>query len=232
MRDTNQRMRLNGWFLVSICGLMLLLVLGGCESTSAGGSEEGSESNLGGTSGSDSPGEALELPAGNITSWTLGTRDDVVVVLVDASADPVKGYGPVTVQANGDFPGMSIDPPPPEALLSWTDFQWVYCYELHSIPVSITDDSVRFQSFCCLELLYSDELIIRGSGDGTVAVSWIYADGSTRISATFNTGDYDVTIDLQLAAGWNLAVINSDDINKVVTLKTEPEPAGTGLFLN
>lgn len=230
MRNTNRWLRLNGLLLMSICVLMLMVVLGGCESTGAGGSDtDGTEASL-------SPGEALVLPEENITDWSLGTRDDVVVILVDTNADPVKGYGPVTVQDNGDFPGMSIDPPPQEALLSWADFREVYdntVYDqaLNTFSVNITDDTVRFQSFYYLEVQNTGDLIVRVSGSGAAEVSWIYADGPTRISATFNTGDYDVTIDLQLVAGWNLAVMKSDDINKILTLKTEAEPAGIEWYL-
>ncbi|MFO7850659.1 MAG: hypothetical protein R6V67_11930, partial [Spirochaetia bacterium] len=172
MRDTKQRLKLNGRVLASICVLILLVVLFGCDSTGAGGLNDGSESNLvesDGSDGSESPGEALVLPEGNITGWDLGTRDDVVVILVDAGANPVQGYGPVTVGDNGDFPGMTIEPPPSEALLSWADFQGVYCYEL-SIA-SITDDSVRFQSFCNVDVDDWNE-ILRRSGDGTAEVSW------------------------------------------------------------
>lgn len=222
MRDTNQWLRLNGWGLVSICVLILLVALGSCESTGAGGSDSG------GTSGSDRPGEALLLPEGNITGWTLGDRN-VYVLLVDANAEPVQGYGPVTVQDNGDFPGMSIDPPPSNALLSWADFQSLYCYEL-SIA-SITNDSVRFQSFCNVEVDDGNE-ILRGIDDGTVAVSWIYADGATAITASFSDSGYNVTIDLQLNAGWNRVVFQSDDGASTIDLSTEAEPAGTGWFLN
>lgn len=222
MRDTHQRLKWNGWALVSICALMLFLVLGGCESTGAGGSDTG------GTDGSDSPGEALEFAEGNIAGWTLGTRE-VGVLLVNASADPVQGYGPISVQDNGDFPGMTIEPPSSNVLLSWTDFQGVYCYELS--VASITNDSVRFQSFCNLDVDDGNE-ILRGFDDGTVAVSWIYADGSTGITADFNSGDYHVTIDLQLSAGWNRAIFQVDDTASTITLKTEAEPAGSGWFLN
>ncbi|MFP4564169.1 MAG: hypothetical protein ACLFRY_12765 [Spirochaetia bacterium] len=222
MSYTHRRFKSKGWALTSIrimtCIMTLLIVLFGCDST--------------GIVGSDNPGEALVLPEGNISDWNLGTRDDVVVVLMDSDAEVVKGYGPVTVE-DGAFPGMTIEPPPPEVLLSWEDFQEVYCYELYTMPVTITDDSVRFQSFCYLEVQYTDYGILRGmTVNPRVEISWIYADGSTSITITdFESGDYKVTVDLQLTAGWNRAVFQEDEINKVVTLKTEAEPAGTVWFL-
>lgn len=217
MRDTNQRLKSKGWAYGSICVLILLVAMVGCDAAGAGGS-----------GGSESPGEALVLPEGNITDWTLGIRE-VGVTLMNAEADPVHGYGPVTVADNGDFPGMTIESPPPEVLLSWTDFQGVYCHELS--VASITNDAVRFQSFCNVDVDDMNE-ILRRTDDGSAEVSWIYADGSTAITAAFDSGDYQVTIDLQLAAGWNRVVLQTDEVAKVVTLKTEAEPTGTGWYLN
>ncbi|MGM0675399.1 MAG: hypothetical protein ACQETQ_11940 [Spirochaetota bacterium] len=237
MRNANRQSKSSGWALALICALMLLFVLFGCDSTGAGGSDDGGksdsgENDSGDTGGSDSTGEALVLPEGTITGWNLGTRDDVVVILVDVNADPVQGYGPVTVEGDGEFPGMTIDPPPSQALLSWEDFRDAYEYELLSVPVSITDESVRFQSFCYLDVQYTGDLIVRGTDDQTVAIGWIYVDGPTHISINaFDTGDYEVTIDLELSTGWNGAVLQQDDINKVVTLETDTEPAGTAWIL-
>lgn len=232
MRNANRRLRSNGWAWASICVLMLLAVLFGCDSTGAGGSSGGGGSDSGETGGgSASPGEALLLPDGDISGWSLGTPTDVVVILVDANADPVQGYGPVTVQTAGHFPGMTIDPPPSEALLSWEDFRDIYEYSLSSLPVSITDDSVRFQTFCYLDVQYTGYVIVRGTDDRAAAVSWVYVDGPTGITGTFDTGDYEVTIDLRLSTGWNRTVFHSDDINEIITLKTEAEPAGTAWIL-
>jgi len=218
--------------ILAVLFAALLLILSGCESAGAGGPDDGSDSNLGGTDGSESSGEALELPPGVITAWDLGTEEEAVIFLFDSYADIVHGYGPIRV--DGYFPGMTIEPPPGEALLSWSDFQEVYCYELTVISSvgNITDDTVRFQSFCLLDVSTSmDAIICRGIADGTGTVNWIYADGTTHITAEFDDGDYSVTIDLQLTTGWNRAVFQSDDINKVVTLKTEEEPTGTVWFL-
>ena len=231
MRNTNLRWKSNGWAFASIFALVLLFCLFGCDSTGAGGSNGGGDSDSGGTGGSTSPGDALLLLQGGITGWDLGTRDEVVVILVDAGANPVQGYGPVTVQFDGHFPGMSIDPPTSGALLSWEDFQYVYEYSLSSMPVSITDDSVGFQTFCYLDVQYMGYVISRGNDDELAAVSWVYVDGPTNVSGTFNTGDYDVTIDLQLGTGWNRTVFQQDDTAKVITLKTEAEPAGTAWVL-
>lgn len=238
MRNTNRQSKSSGWAPALICALMLLFVLFGCDSTGAGGSDDGEKSDSGdsdsddGGGSSDSPGDALVLPEGTVTGWNLGTRDDVVVILVDAGADPVQGYGPVTVEGDGEFPGMTIDPPPSGALLSWEDFRDAYEYELLSVPVSVTDESVRFQSFCYLDVQYTGDLIVRGTDDQTVAISWVYVDGPTHININaFDTGDYEVTIDLELNTGWNGAVFQQDDINKVVTLETDTEPAATAWIL-
>ncbi|MFP4705725.1 MAG: hypothetical protein ACLFMV_13040 [Spirochaetaceae bacterium] len=226
MRNADRQWKTKGWASACISALVLLFVLFGCDSTGAGGSNDGGESDSDETGGSQSPGESLALPEGDIAGWSLGTRDDVVVILVDANADPVEGYGPVTVQDNGHFPGMTIDPPPSQALLSWEDFKDVYEYVLSSFPVSITDDTVRFQTFCCLDVQFTGDVILRGTEDETVAISWIYADGPTHISGTFNTGDYEVTIDLQLSTGWNRAVF-LQSAQSSVTLETGAEPGGT-----
>jgi len=218
--------------ILAVLFAALLLILSGCESTGAVGSDDGSDSNLGGTDGSESSGEALVLPEGVITDWTLGTPVDVEVILYDSSAHPVWGYGPVTVEG-GYFPGMTIDPPPGEALLSWSEFQVAFEYELLELPVNITDTSVSFQSFSFLDVPSSaTAVIVRGTDDGTVVVSWIYATGSTSITITnFNTGNYLATVDLKLAVGWNRAVFHSNESEGTVTLKTETEPVGTGWIL-
>jgi hypothetical protein len=204
----------------------LLLILSGCESAGAGG---GDSDGSGETSGSDSPGEALDLPEGAITAWDLGTPVDAEVILYDSSANPVWGYGPVTVEG-GYFPGMTIDPPPVEALLSWSEFQEAFEYELLELPVNITDDSLHFQSFCYLDVPSPTVVIVRGTDERSVI--WIYADGSTSITITdFDTGDYLATIDLQLELGWNRAVLQLNESEGSVTLKTEEEPTGTGWIL-
>lgn len=241
MRNVTGRLKVNDWALVWVCVLLLSFVLFGCESAGTGGSNGEEEATPGGESdGSDntdsdgavSPGDALGLPEGSISGWNLGTRDDVVVILVDGNADHVQGYGPITVQDDGVFPGMTIAPPSSEVLLTWEVFREVYEYSLSTVPVDITDGSVRFQSFCGVEVLYESAEILRETEDGAVKVSWIYADGPTRISGTFDTGDYAVTIDLQLTAGWNSVAFQEDNEVFTVTLKTEPEPAGTGWILS
>lgn len=203
----------------------LLIILSGCESAGADG---GDSDESGGTSGSVSPGEDLELPEGTISDWNLGSEEEVVVFLFDSNGDIVHLYEPIMIDSY--FPGMTIEPPPADVLLTWSEFQTAFEYELLGLPVNITDNSVRFQSFCSLDVPNKDALILRRTDESSVI--WIYANGSTSITINdFNTGDYLATIGLQLEVGWNRAVFQANESESSVTLKTEPEPEGTGWFL-
>lgn len=167
--------------------------------------------------GNGAIGQILTVPGGTIDGW-----EGVAVLYVAEDEDTIFA-GPIQVSEDGSFSSFEVGPIPSSSLEPV-----VVRYE----DLTITNLDANTWNFDHLVAAYGGgtfEEIIRE--DSVSEVSWHYVDRDVRIHGelTMDSGTYDV--DLNLKAGWNIAVMTQTGASSF-RYRTESEPSGVRWILD